>query len=204
MAAYRAFVSALVDNPLCRGLIFDLRGNTGGNAKDLSLLLERLLPGDLTVAHIRYKKGEGRLNYLPWAPWILKAASPADRITRAGELPIVALINDYSASCAEILALALKIMPNGILVGTRTFGATGLRFGDSPIVLSGGSFNVVAGNTEWRITEAGFQTRGPDFTNYEAVGIEPDFIVPFSKNDFIAGHDAQLEKAVDLIWNSTP
>ncbi|MDR2517194.1 MAG: hypothetical protein LBC88_07430 [Spirochaetaceae bacterium] len=198
-AAYRAFLAGFVDNPGCRGLIFDVRGNTGGNAKDIALLLGPLLSDNLTVAHIRYKKGEGRLNYLPWTPWVIEAAAPENRIVRAGELPIVALVNDYSASCAEILALALKTMPHGELVGTCTFGATGLRFGDSPIVLSGGSFNVVAGNTEWRITEAGFQTRGPDFTNYEAAGIEPAFIVPFSQSDFAAGNDAQLEKAMLLI-----
>jgi hypothetical protein len=191
----------------CKGIIFDLRGNTGGNASDIAYLLHPFLEEDLHFAYTRTKKGEGRLNYTPWTPYIIRAVTPENRITQAGKIPIVALVNDFSISSGELMPLAIKSIPNGHLIGTQTFGATGPRIGDeSPEAFKDGSFTVRWATGTVQITLAGAQTRGIHFENYEGVGIEPDQRIPFSRAAFTnngnydaGGADAQLEAAIQHI-----
>ncbi|MDR3283799.1 MAG: hypothetical protein LBS97_01310, partial [Treponema sp.] len=189
----------------CKGLIYDVRGNVGGANQDIPLLLSPLLTEDLHFAYTRTKKGINRLDYMPWAPYILRA-NPADgiRATNAGTIQVVALINDYSVSCGELIPLAIKSMPNGYLIGTRTWGATGPRWGDtSPAATHDGSFS---GNKLWlNVTEAGLQTKGLNFESYEGIGISPDEEVEFDWNEFRnQGKDKQLDAAIAHIKASLP
>jgi hypothetical protein len=196
-----------VDDPNCKGVIFDLRGNSGGANADIPYLLSPLLESDLLFAYNRTKKGEGRLNYGPWTPYVIKAAAPAGRISQVGKIPIVALVNDYSISCGELMPLALKSVPRAYLIGTKTYGATGPRLGsESPAALKDGSFTVQWDGGRIVVTQAGYQTRGPHFENYEGIGLDPDLVVPFSLNAFTdgglygtGGVDAQLEAAIKHI-----
>jgi hypothetical protein len=191
-------------NENCKGVIYDLRGNTGGANTDIPLLLSPLLTEDLHFAYIRTKKGVNRLSYMPWAPYIIKAnpKSGGDRAVNAGAIPVVALINDYSVSCGELMPLAIKSMPHGHLVGTSTWGATGPRDGDtSPSATHDGSFT---GNKLWvNVIEAGWQTKGPNFESYEGIGITPDKEIEFKWDEFYnggnGGTDRQLEAAIDHI-----
>jgi hypothetical protein len=192
----------------CKGLIYDLRGNAGGANQDIPLLLSPLLTKDLHFAYTRTKKGVNRLDYMPWAPYILRAnpADPADgiRAANAGTMQVVALINDYSISCGELMPLAIKSMPHGYLIGTRTWGATGPRWGDtSPAATHDGSFS---GNKLWlNVTESGWQTKGRNFESYEGVGITPDEVIEFDWNEFRHGNkDVQLEAAIAHIKASLP
>jgi hypothetical protein len=192
-------------SPECKGIIFDVRGNSGGYNADIEYLICPLLTEKLHFANIRSKKSEGRLSYTPWIPYTI---APQNSIPNAGKIPVVVLINDYTISCAELLALAVKAMPNGYLIGTRTWGATGPRIGDDyPNALNDGSFTV-----RWfpegllQVVQAGYQTRGRNFENYESIGIEPDLYVPFSQLKFTNngaydeyGSDDQLQKAIDHI-----
>jgi hypothetical protein len=194
-------------SPQCRGALFDMRGNTGGSNYDIEYLIRPLLTGSLHFANIRAKKSEGRLSYTPWIPYTI---NPNDPIPNAGKIPVVALINDYSISCGELLPLAVRAMPRGCLIGTTTWGATGPRFGDyNPNVLNGGSFTVTWPSGSLNVVQAGYQTRGKNLENYEGIGIEPDLRVPFSRKDFTnngkydsGGVDDQLEAAIDYITNS--
>jgi len=201
------YLGAVVD-ARCKGVIYDLRGNTGGANIDIPLLLSPLLTKDLHFAYTRTKKGVNRLDYMPWMPYIFRAnsADPADgiRAANAGTMQVVALINDYSISCGELMPLAIKSMHNGYLIGTRTWGATGPRWGDtSPAATHDGSFS---GNKLWlNVTESGWQTKGRNFESYEGVGITPDEEVEFDWNEFRHGNkDVQLEAAIAHIKASLP
>jgi hypothetical protein len=193
--------------PECKGLIFDVRGNSGGRTADMEYLISPLLTQKLHFANTRNKKNEGRLSYTPWIPYTVY---PEKSIPNAGKIPVVALINDYSISCAELLALAVKVMPHGYLVGTRTWGATGPRIGDDyPNALNDGGFTVGLSREGFlKVVQAGYQTRGKNFENYEGIGVEPHQYVPFSQNEFTNngiydgnGYDRQLEAAIDHIKN---
>jgi hypothetical protein len=193
-----AYLADLCD-PRCRGVIFDIRGNRGGLNEDLALLLAPLLTSDLTFAYTRLKKGVGRLNYTPWAPYTLKAnpVGPS-RAANAGAMPVVALVNDYSISCGEVMPMVLKAMPKGRVIGTQTWGATGPRIGDtSPSQTHGGSFKH---NKLWtQVIQAGFQTRGLHFESYEGIGIKPDKVIEFDLAKFNAGKDVQLQEAIRYV-----
>jgi C-terminal processing protease CtpA/Prc len=177
-----------------------MRGNIGGYTSDIPLIISPLLASDLHYEYVRLKKSPGRLDYMSWVPDILKA-NPADseyRALNAGTLPIVTLINDYSISCGEALPIAVKAMSTGHLIGTRTWGATGSRWGaESPSLTHGGCFTH---NKLWtQVIQAGKQIRGLHFENYEGVGVPPDELVEFNLSDFNSGTDVQLEAAVAYI-----
>jgi hypothetical protein len=202
----------------CKGVIFDMRGNGGGSNVDIPLLLSPLLASDLTFAHERIKKSAARLDYAAWTPYVIKANPDNETFTidvpsegaisyhpsraaNAGTMPVVCLINDYSISCGELMPMAIKEMPGGHLIGTKTWGGTGPRQGDtSPNETHGGCFTH---NKLWtKVTQAGWQTRGLNFENYEGIGVSPDDDpVEFDLTRFNAGDDAQLVKAVAYVNN---
>ncbi|MDR2509259.1 MAG: hypothetical protein LBC77_01290 [Spirochaetaceae bacterium] len=195
------FKNALMDEGL-RGVILDVRGNTGGMNIDISYLLGPMLSRDIVIAYTRTKRGPAPLDYLPWAPYVVPAA-PANmrmpNITR----PIVVLCNDYSISCAELLTLAVKSMPGGYAIGTKTWGALGPRYSDeNPFYTNGGSFT---GSPFWtQVVQAGFQTRGPDMKNYDGVGVLPNKTVEMSAHEIPAGKDFQLAAAIQYLKERTP
>jgi hypothetical protein len=181
----------------CRGIIFDIRGNGGGYNADIVSLLAPFLDKNLTFAYTRGKKGEGRLDYLPWVPYYIQPAPVSSGLRKEGNLdvPIVAIVNDNAVSCGEIFSIAIRAMKNGRLVGTQTWGGTGPHMGDkTPAYTNDGCFGH---NKAWvQVYETGFELRDRNMQSYEGKGLTPDDVVSFDKTDFDSGTDAQLEKAI--------
>jgi len=91
-----------------RGLLLDLRNDAGGGL-DVSVQVAGQFIGEGPVVYIQERGG-------PRQP----RASSAD--ARRIDLPLVVLINNGTASAAEILAGAIQDNDLGTLVGTTTFG----------------------------------------------------------------------------------
>lgn len=92
-----------------QGLILDLRFNPGGRldqAKDVVNLFIR--NGVIVVT-----KGQHR-------PQDVAVASPSKALPK--DFPMIVLVNEHSASAAEIVAGSLKDNKRALIVGTRTFG----------------------------------------------------------------------------------
>lgn len=90
-------------------LIIDLRGNQGGLLDvAVAMINEFMNEGDLIV----YTKGKS-------SPRIDKRANGKGNYKN---LPIVVLIDTYSASASEIFAGAIQDQDRGIIVGRRSFG----------------------------------------------------------------------------------
>ena len=191
-----------IADPNLRGVIIDVRGNTGGFNLEIDLVLNRLIHQQLHFADIRHKSGLNRFDLTPWIPYyITPHPNPAERVQN--DVPVVALIDDFSISCAELTSMAISRMPRGYIIGTQSFGATGPRFSDvSPGALNGGSFINLSGNTFWSaVTMAGFQTRSAERRNYEGVGIVPNLTIAFDWAEFYgngtgSGRDRQLLAAI--------
>jgi hypothetical protein len=191
-----------IADPDLRGVIIDLRGNLGGANTEIDLVLDRLIHQPVHFAYTRTKNGLNRLDYKPWVPYkIYPDPDPSERVKN--NVPVVALVNDYSISCGELTPMAVRSMPTGYIVGTQTHGATGPRMGDdTPAKTEGGSFTTLMGTTFWRqALMAGVQTKGVDGTNYEGVGLTPDEVVEFNWTEFYgdgagSGRDRQLEAAI--------
>lgn len=96
------------------GLILDLRGNPGGYLDEALMLSDIFLQPGQTLASTR-----GR------APGVVGEMdeSYTDRMpARVPRMPVVVLVDEFSASAAEILAGALQDYDRALVVGQRTFG----------------------------------------------------------------------------------
>ena len=138
-----------LENKKISGLILDLRNNPGGLLSEAVKVAQELLPAG-PITYMVDRDGNKIDTYYSYG-----IAKP---------YRIVALVNAYSASAAEIIAGALQDSNAGVLVGTKTFGkATVQHLQDLP------------GNTGLRYTVAKYRT--PNDRDIHGVGLEPDFFV---------------------------
>jgi len=155
-----------------QGLIFDLRSNPGGFLQTSVEVASQFLDEGLVLA----EKGKGGL----------EREYPVESGGLATEVPLVVLVNVGSASASEIVAGAIQDSGRGILVGERTFGKGSVQL---PHTLSDGS--------DLRITIARWFT--PKGREIQGIGIIPDIEVEMTMEDLEAGHDPQLERAVEYL-----
>jgi carboxyl-terminal processing protease len=111
--SYNEFQQAFLklrENRKLKGLVIDLRGNGGG-----------LLDEAVNIVGLFVKKGElivstkGKLTDKNHS--YFTSTNPVDL-----EIPITVLVDDETASAAEILAGSIQDLDRGIIVGQRTFG----------------------------------------------------------------------------------
>ena len=145
------------------GLVLDLRNNPGGLLEQSVLISDELLERG-TIVSTRSRVDQRFFN------------------ARAGDiavgLPIVVLVNDGSASAAEILAGALKDHGRAILVGGRTFGKGSVQ-----------TIIPFENNDGLKLTTARYYT--PSGKSVDG-GIEPNILV---KQDPDREGDEQRERA---------
>ena len=97
--------------------------------------------------------------------------------------PIVVLINQGSASAAEIVAGALQDHQRAILVGSRSFGKGSVQ-----------TVHKLSGDGAIKLTTARYYT--PSGRSIQAAGIEPD--VPVSAGKFVADAPRASIREADL------
>lgn len=171
-----------------KGIILDLRNNDGGNITDLNFFIGKLINKDITFGYTRSKNGLGKWGYLPW----LEAKIKHDQDYHTN-LPIILLGDNFSASLAELIIIALRAEKT-IFIGEQTYGATG-PISDTDIFNSG-SFTV--GNF-LTVKTSSIEFKGRDGTFYENIGISPDILSPFDNKNLTLGKDPQLELAINHI-----
>lgn len=138
------------EKPL-KGLVLDLRNNPGG-----------LLPASVTVADTLLESGlivytEGRIA----SANTQFSATPGDLLTG---VPVVVLINEGTASAAEIVAGALQDQRRAVILGTTSFGKGSVQ---SVLPLPDGR--------AVKLTTARYFT--PNGRSIQADGIHPDIDV---------------------------
>ena len=150
------------------GLVLDLRNNGGGLVNAAVGVCSCFLPEGARVVTVNQRSRTDV--QVAWAG------------PRAG-LPLAVLINENSASSAEITAGAIRDARLGTLVGTRSFGkGTVQRF----LPLSDGS--------ALKVTTAHYRT--PRGAEINGVGIAPDILVSSSKQPV---GDPQLMRALETV-----
>ena len=155
-----------------KGLVLDLRGNPGGSLSVVCDIARKLLPKGLIV-YTEDKYGQ-------------KEEYSSDG-TNQIEVPMVVLVNGYSASASEILAGAIKDYGVGTLMGTTTFGKGIVQ---RIISLSDGS--------ALKLTVSKYYT--PNGQNIHGVGIEPDEVVEFDSDAYYNDDiDNQLDAAMEYL-----
>lgn len=154
------------------GLVLDLRSNPGGSLSVVCEIARKILPKGLIV-YTEDKYGE-REEF---------TCNGANELM----VPMVVLVNDYSASAAEILAGAIQDHGKGILMGTQTFGKGIVQ---RIISLSDGS--------AVKLTISTYYT--PNGRDIHGEGIEPDEVIEFDGELYYDKDiDNQLEAAIDYL-----
>lgn len=122
-AIFNIYWNNLDNNPDLKGVIIDVRGNTGGDLRDLSYVLGKFVKEPLKVFYTRKKSGTGRLDYTPYTPEYLY---PLD-YKRELDIPVVVLADMHSVSMAEMTTMTVLALPkgNGVFIGEQTWGGTG-------------------------------------------------------------------------------
>lgn len=181
-----------------KGIIIDTRSNGGGNTADEQFVLNPLLKEPHTFGYTRSKLGQGRLDYTPDSPLLLDPMgdnSPA--ATRdLSKIPIIGLLDIHSVSMAEVTQMAVQELPNGILIGERSWGGHGPLNGDI-----NGLFTGELENKAFRMFTSTSMTRRLDGKCYEGIGIIPDIEVLYDETQFLQGNDIQLNRAIDYAKN---
>jgi carboxyl-terminal processing protease len=149
-----------------RGIVLDLRNNPGGELKSAVKVASNFVPQG-PVVFIEYRNGK-----------LEEHQATGNNLN----LPLAVLVNDGSASAAEIVAGAIKDTGTGLLVGQKTFGK-----GVVQMVFDLGN------GAGLKLTTARYLT--PNKNDINKKGIDPDVAVahPTGKTD------TQLQKAVDLV-----
>lgn len=155
-----------------KGLILDLRSNPGGDLAAVVDISRRLLPEGLIV-YTEDKAGK-RTEY-----------------TCDGEheidIPMVVLVNEYSASASEILSGAIKDYNKGTLIGTTTYGKGIVQ-----------RINRLDDGTAIKLTVSAYFT--PSGKNIHGIGIEPDIELEYDYDAYEQdGTDNQVEKAIEVL-----
>ena len=182
----RALRRALADG--ATGIVLDLRGNPGGLVHEAIAVASLFLPTGSTVYQEEVRGGER-------TP-VITRDEPV-----AGDVPLVVLVDEGSASAAEIVAAALHDNGRARLVGDRTFG-TGTVLNFFP--LSDGSA-IRLGVLRW-LTPVGtgvFETGvAPDIgvrLPETGVLLYPEALDGLDARAFRRSDDAQLRRAVRLL-----
>lgn len=157
-------------------LIVDLRGNPGGTLDGVCDVLDQVLPEGLIV-YTEDKYGN-RNEYRSSEDTCLK-------------LPLAVLINENSASAAEIFAGAVKDHGYGTLIGKKTFGKGIVQ---RIVPLKDGS--------ALKVTTASYYT--PAGNNIHGVGITPDIECEYEysggdREAYDPLYDSQISKAYEIL-----
>ncbi len=160
------------------GLVIDLRGNGGGYLEGATDIAQFFVPKNTLVVSVQRRTGDSEEHRTASAPLVPK-------------LPVVVLVNQGTASAAEILAGALQDHHRATIVGTLTFGKGTVQ---DVIDLPGGS--------SIKVTTARWVT--PSGRDIGTEKIAPDIVVDRTTEDFLAERDPQLEAAYALFGSKAP
>ena len=169
----RDALNALLENHPT-GMIFDLRGNGGGYVSSAVDIGSQFLP-EKTLLFVEKSGDGGERSYYSHAGGLATA------------IPLVVLVDKDSASAAEIVAGAIQDHKRALLVGTTTYGKGSVQEW-IPLMDNLGAI---------RITVALWYT--PNGKQIAKLGLTPDVEVSISEEEFQAGEDPQLERAIELL-----
>jgi carboxyl-terminal processing protease len=162
-----------VEDRNAQALILDMRNNGGGYVTGARDVCGKFLPlGSLVVMTTNPKTGR--------KDTVTTCYPPHPR------LPMVILVNNYTASSAEIVSGALQDDHAAILIGTRTFGKGSIQT----------LFELRDGGA-LKLTTALYMT--PSGRNIDKKGIEPDMVVPMDAHLVGRPQDAQLRAAYEYL-----
>jgi carboxyl-terminal processing protease len=169
-------ISREILNSPAESIILDLRNNPGGVlGAAISISSKFIESGEVVVLETGSKDMDDAnpIRALGTSPVFL-------------EYPIVIIINEGTASAAEILAGALRDQREIQIVGQNSFGKGSIQ-----------RMHTLDDGSVIKITEKYFLT--PNGIVIEEEGLVPDLEIEITLEEIEAGEDPQLEAAIELI-----
>jgi carboxyl-terminal processing protease len=152
-----------------RGIIIDLRGNSGGEIEGMPDLFLK----ERALLYLRKSRDEEAEVFF----------EPADD---AYEGPLALLVDNLSGSASELVAACLQAIGRAVVVGERSPGS--VMESDTMIFPNGAIFIYPVA-----------QIRTPDGTVLEGHGVVPDIEVGLDREMLLNGVDSQLDSAIRYI-----
>ena len=166
----------------CRGLILDVRDNSGGNLQTAEKLAARFTNEEVLVGYMQHKTGRGHDDFSSMEEQRIKPSSGL-----RWQKPVVILTNRQVFSAANEFVKYMKCMPNVTVVGDQTGGGAGLPF-----------TSELPNGWTVRFSACPMYDRNRQSTEN---GIEPDYRVNLTDEDFLLGQDTLIEYARRLVHN---
>ena len=164
----------------CKGLIIDVRQNSGGNATNSAKIASRFTEKKILTGYICHKTGPGHNDFSePYAIYL----EPAKGIR--WQKKVAVLTNRHSYRATNDFVNHMRCLPNVTIVGDKTGGGSGMPFSSE---LPNG----------WTIRFSA----SPHFDknmNHIEWGINPDVKVDINYKDEVNGFDTIIEEARKLL-----
>lgn len=164
----RALNDLVVERPL-RGLILDLRGNPGGWRDVMISVLSHFVQGEVGSFFDRYQT----------TALVVRAESGPD----LRGLPLVIIVDEHTASYAEVMAAILQYETGASVVGSASSGNTETIY----------AYELSGGARLW-LAQEGFRLRSGE--NLEGVGVQPDIPVDMENENPLDQEDPALFAAI--------
>lgn len=166
------------------GLVLDERDGVGGLAhRPLCSLLDSTAPDRLNAAPVCVMRNRNGTT----VPDKYGPGTQGGRASgKSWDRPVILVMNEISRSDKEIFPFTFRSLGIGYLVGMPTAGGV---IGGNEWVMADGS----------RITVSVQGWFSADGRNLEGYGVPPDYRVGETHEDLMAGRDAPLEKAIEVL-----
>lgn len=165
---------------LCRGLIIDIRDNSGGLLTYAEKFAARFLNEKTLVGYMQHKNGKGHSDFSKMEEQYL---SPSNRLR--WQKNVCLLTNRSVFSAANEFTKYMKCCPNVKVVGDYTGGGAGLPMS-----------NMLPNGWYVRYSACPMYDREKQSTEF---GIAPDYNIGITDEDFANGEDTIIEYARKLL-----
>jgi carboxyl-terminal processing protease len=155
-----------------KGIILDLRNNGGGLLQGAVGVAAAFLPVDAVIVSTKGQTADSKQVFNA-TPAMYRLSEPGDPLAGVPamykKLPMVVLVNAYSASASEIVAGALQDYKRATIIGKTTFGKGSVQ-----------TVRPLTNDSALKITTAYYYT--PSGKSIQAYGIKPDIAVDQNKD----------------------
>ncbi|MDK1030824.1 MAG: S41 family peptidase [Planctomycetia bacterium] len=169
-----------------KGLILDLRFNPGGLLRSATQTVDLFIEEGIIIT----RKGRAARSFA------VTKATPQGTIS---ELPLVVLLNQYSASGAEIVAGALKDHNRAILIGERSYGKGSVQ---DVIYLDNGKAALKLTTSKYYLPGGRCIHREKGMTKDDEWGVMPHIAVQMTPEEYAAIIGARRTR--DVIHGNGP